>query len=155
MIGLICNLNTGSVTPQYHVVYDELFTTVPLQAELDKQQPANWIDLLTYSRDYALDDIEPGDIPELGIDWLSEEELQQKREWQRRREQRLNQLPAQPEGVAVPMRSEDDDDDDDEIPPLIVQDEEPEEEEPELQPVIPVAVQPPPEAPVLRRSQRI
>jgi len=31
--------------------------------------------LLTYSRDYALEDAEPGDIPELGIDWLSEEEL--------------------------------------------------------------------------------
>ena len=69
-----------------------------------------------YSRDYALDDVEPGDIPELGIDWLSEEELQQKWEWQCRREQWLNQLPAQPEGVAVSMQSKDDDDDNDEIP---------------------------------------
>jgi len=39
MIGLICNLTTGSVTPQYHIVYDELFTTVPSRAEFDQQQP--------------------------------------------------------------------------------------------------------------------
>jgi len=153
-IGLICNLTTGSVTLQYHVVYNELFTTVPSRAEFDQQQPANWIDLLTYSRDYALEDVEPGDIPELGIDWLSEEELQQKQEWQHCREQRLNRLPAEPEGVIAPMRTEDDDDDDDEVPALVVQDEEPDEEEQEPEPVVPAAVQPP-EAPVLHRSQCI
>jgi len=57
-IGLICNLTTGSVTLQYHIVYNELFTTVTSRAEFDEQQPANWIDLLTYSRDYAQDDVE-------------------------------------------------------------------------------------------------
>jgi len=48
-----------------------------------------------------MEDVEPGDIPELGINWLSEEELQQKQEWQQHREQRINQLPVQPEGVLV------------------------------------------------------
>ena len=98
-IGLICNLKTGSVTPQYHVVYDELFTTVPSRVEFDEQQLANWIDLLMYSHDYALEDVPNEDIPELGIDWLSKEELHQKQEWQHCREQRLNQLPREPEGV--------------------------------------------------------
>ena len=28
IIGLILNLRTGSITPQYHVVYEDLFTTV-------------------------------------------------------------------------------------------------------------------------------
>ena len=28
MIGLVLNLATGAVTPQYHVIYDEQFTTV-------------------------------------------------------------------------------------------------------------------------------
>ena len=28
-IGRICNIQTGHISPQFHVVYDELFTTVP------------------------------------------------------------------------------------------------------------------------------
>ena len=108
-----------------------------------------------YSRDYALEDVEPGDIPELGIDWLSEEELQQKQEWQEHcREQQLNQLPAEPEGVIAPMQTEDDNDDDNEVPAPVVQDEEPDEGEQEPEPVVPAAIQPP-EAPVLCQSQCI
>ena len=149
-IGLIRNLATGSVTPQYHVVYDELFTTVPSTVNYDEQVPANWIDLLTYSRDYALDD-EVEDVPELGIDWLNEDELREKQERIRRRAQGLNRLPDLPEGVATPLRG-DDDDDDDEIPPVIVQDVEPDDEDNDaegLQPAIdddpapPVVVQQP------------
>ena len=58
-IGLIRNLRTGNVTPQFHVVYDERFHTV---AGADQPIAADtWFTLFTYARDYHLyeDDIPP------------------------------------------------------------------------------------------------
>ena len=48
MIGLLRNIQTGSVTPQFHVVFDELFTTVH---SLDEDNPT-WVELFTSERDY-------------------------------------------------------------------------------------------------------
>jgi hypothetical protein len=48
MIGLLRNIQTGSVTPQFHVVFDELFTTVH---SLDEDDPT-WVELFTSERDY-------------------------------------------------------------------------------------------------------
>jgi hypothetical protein len=62
-IGLIGNLDTGAVSPQYHVVYDELFTSVHghlTDAVLDAQE---WNDMLGLKGlEYNVDPIdEPGD----------------------------------------------------------------------------------------------
>ena len=35
MVGRILNLDSRAVSPQFHVVYDDLFTTVPVDDSLD------------------------------------------------------------------------------------------------------------------------
>jgi hypothetical protein len=62
-IGLIGNLDTGAVSPQYHVVYDELFTSVHghlTDAVFDTEE---WNDMLNLKGlEYNVDPIdEPGD----------------------------------------------------------------------------------------------
>ena len=44
-VGLVCNLNTGYISPQYHLVYDEWFETV---TAMDESPPQNWNDLCTF-----------------------------------------------------------------------------------------------------------
>jgi hypothetical protein len=62
MIGMIGNLDTGAVSPQYHVVYDELYTSVHghlTDALFDSEE---WNDMLNLKRlEYNVDPInEPG-----------------------------------------------------------------------------------------------
>ena len=47
-IGLLRNLQTGSINPQFHVVFDELFTTVHSVDEDDE----TWIELFVSEREY-------------------------------------------------------------------------------------------------------
>jgi Reverse transcriptase (RNA-dependent DNA polymerase) len=111
-IGLIRNLRTGNISPQFHVVYDEWFTTVPSDVnEAEIEPPENWHDLLREARELITDEIVE-DIPEdVHPDWLSDEELQQReRLVQNRRQQQIN-LPEIPPEDVVP-----DEDDDQEIP---------------------------------------
>ena len=81
-IGCILNLNTGWVSPQYHVVYDNLFTTVP-NAEsgglLDLQNfnADSWSRLIETGLERVIDDIEYDCrgrrlLPELHDDWLTD-----------------------------------------------------------------------------------
>ena len=42
-VGLIQNLQTGSITPQYHVVYDDFFETVHSSAD---KEPDSWTELV-------------------------------------------------------------------------------------------------------------
>ena len=45
-VALVMDLQTGHVTPQFYVTFDDGFTTVPF---LDKQDtPPNWTDLFQY-----------------------------------------------------------------------------------------------------------
>ena len=109
-IGLIRNLRTEYVTPQWHVAYDERFTTVPTAAVDDDEIEALWIDIFNDTRDYYGDpDSEhPEDEPpELDDEWLEDDERAARRRRQRRvnndnRDQQRNQ-----------DDSEDSDDDDD------------------------------------------
>ena len=48
MIGILRNIQTGSITPQFHVVYDEHFTTVH---SLEEDNPT-WVELFISERDY-------------------------------------------------------------------------------------------------------
>ena len=48
-IGLIRNLRSGSITPQYHVAYDDLFTTVTNESPggtSQEQQIKDWTDII-------------------------------------------------------------------------------------------------------------
>ena len=54
-IGLICNLCTGSILPQFHVVYDNWFETVTSLTRGDVAPP-EWDKLLVQSREQAIFD---------------------------------------------------------------------------------------------------
>jgi hypothetical protein len=69
-VGLVKNLRTGSITPQYHIVCDELFTTI--HGTADSTVPSTCENLLTLSHLDALDDDTIG--PPLHKDWLTEAE---------------------------------------------------------------------------------
>ena len=45
-VGLVLNLLPGSISPQYHVVFDEMFYTVMISTSED---PEVWIRLVTSS----------------------------------------------------------------------------------------------------------
>ena len=49
-VALVMNLQTGHVTPQFHVVFDDGFTTVPY---LEKENaPPNWVDLFNHHTEH-------------------------------------------------------------------------------------------------------
>jgi hypothetical protein len=119
-IGLIRNLRTGSVSPQFHVVYDEWFSTIPSNANENEQAvPLNWNDLIvSESARHRIRDDEVDALPDhLDNEWLTDDERLEKERNQRRLQQGRNLLlPIQPaEVLPVP-------DDDDEIPVAPVDD---------------------------------
>jgi hypothetical protein len=66
-IGLIRNIRTGYISPQFHVVYDEEFTTVATESTIDLQE--HWIDLFLNSREAYLDNHDESvDGPLPGLD---------------------------------------------------------------------------------------
>jgi hypothetical protein len=71
-VGLIRNLQTGTITPQFHLVFDNYFETVHSG---DDQEPERWNELLQFSRFQAGYDKEDY-VPELTDEWLSQEDLQ-------------------------------------------------------------------------------
>ena len=71
-VALVLNLNTGLVSPQYHVVFDDTFSTV--EYIRSKKEPSNWSNLCkNHSEDYRMDAL-PGtntveDIRQEMTDW--------------------------------------------------------------------------------------
>ena len=53
-IGLIRNIKTGYISPQFHLIYDELFQTVTRSDDQIKAEL--WIDLVKNEREHLLDD---------------------------------------------------------------------------------------------------
>ena len=53
LVALVLNVKTGGISPQFHVVYDELFETVTSEMEIDMEE--KWIELFKGSRDLYLD----------------------------------------------------------------------------------------------------
>jgi transposase InsO family protein len=79
LVGLIRNMNTQYITPQFHVVYDELFTTVTSDQSHDMTE--TWIDLFKDSRESYIeghDETTDGPIPALHDHWLTLEEQEQR-----------------------------------------------------------------------------
>ncbi len=69
---MVLNPWMGHVLPQYHVVFDDLFTTIPFMEK--SEVPPNWADLVERSQEHVTDEHyelaktwlfpthEPGDI---------------------------------------------------------------------------------------------
>ena len=75
-MSLIRNIRTGYINPQFHVVFDEQFTTVASEAEIDLSE--SWTDLFFNSRGHYLkghDVSADGPIPQLDPDFASVDKL--------------------------------------------------------------------------------
>ena len=71
-VPLVLNPSTLHISPQFHVVFDDLFTTVLSQAEED-HPPPEWSDLCITSRYQS--DFDHNDPVRLDDEWLSSDEL--------------------------------------------------------------------------------
>ena len=69
--GLVLNLLTGLVSPQYHVVFDDMFSTVMSSTSED---PEVWIRLVTSSNSRIQVMLDQEDNPELEGEWLTADE---------------------------------------------------------------------------------
>ena len=75
-VGLVRNLKTNNISPQYHVVYDSYFETVHSDS---LTPPEVWDELLIFNR-YQANFDENEYVPELSNEWLSPEEIIAKQE---------------------------------------------------------------------------
>ena len=75
IVGLIHNLKTVRIGPQFNVVYDSNFETVNGNNETPPEIWTELIALNSFRSDYENEDY----IPELDQEWFSEEELQQQK----------------------------------------------------------------------------
>jgi hypothetical protein len=126
LVGLVRNLTTEHVSPQWHLVYDERFETVCSTDEDNVEESEIWTSLFNdpESRDWYFDEssTNPTDtIPELDDEWLDDSETTEtgNTRRRRRRSRRLQQLrqaqqAADPE---APTDGDTDSDSDDSVPP--------------------------------------
>ena len=70
-VGLVLNLLTGSISPQYHVVFDDMFSTVMASTAKD---PEVWIRLVTSRNSRIQVMLDQEDDPELDEEWLTADE---------------------------------------------------------------------------------
>ena len=70
-VGLVLNLLTGSISPQFHVVFDDMFSTVMSSTATD---PEVWITLVTSKNSRIQVMLDQEDDPELDDEWLTAHE---------------------------------------------------------------------------------
>jgi len=90
-VPLVLNLDSGHVSPQFHVVFDDWFSTVSSDGEAkdDELESPEWINMFSNERfQVALD---PDEDIELNEEWLTEMERLEKH--QRAADRMANQLP--------------------------------------------------------------
>ena len=103
-VPLVLNLETGSITPQYHVVFDDHFSTVS-SVERENDPPEHWAELCLENTTYI-----PNDTPEttadvplgsgsLDLDWLSPDD----QEWAQRALTRQDAIRDTMQPVSVPI----------------------------------------------------
>ena len=81
-VPLVLNLQTGSITPQYHVVFDDFFSTVS-SIERETDPPEHWSDLCLDNSTYIPTDSLEQDVHNnqtffLDDEWLTPDELMRK-----------------------------------------------------------------------------
>jgi hypothetical protein len=118
-VPLIMNLSTLTITPQFHVVFDDWFTSVNSTRPDEPISDLVWNDLFENSRyQYFFDD---DDDVELDSEWLTENERAQRehqdRDTQIRQHQRKEAQPKFPEQEAVEKDSTIHEEPPDEAPP--------------------------------------
>jgi hypothetical protein len=89
-VGRILNLTTGNVSPQYHCVYDDLYTTVPNAdsggiLDLASFETSKWTELVAAGSEKLLHDDDADDTPELHDEWLTPSELEDRQRQQAHR----------------------------------------------------------------------
>ena len=70
-VGLVLNPLTGSISPQYHVVFDDMFSNVMISTAPDQEL---WIRLVTLGNSRIQVMLEQEDDPELDEEWLTADE---------------------------------------------------------------------------------
>ena len=70
-VGLVINLLTGSISPQYHVVFDDMLSTVRISTAVDTEV---WIRLVTSRNSSIQVMLDQEDDPELDDEWLTADE---------------------------------------------------------------------------------
>lgn len=68
-VGLIRNLRTNNISPQFHVVYDDFFATVHAD---EAEAPPEWEELLTFNRSRSEYDDEDY-VPDLTDEWVDDQ----------------------------------------------------------------------------------
>jgi hypothetical protein len=81
-VPLVLNLGTLAITTQFHLVFDDLFTTVP-SIERETEPPDHWADLCHENSTHIMVDSPKEHVVD---EWLNEEELELKRRRQNRDE---------------------------------------------------------------------
>ena len=66
--GLVLNLLTGSISPQYHALFDDMFSTVVISTSVDTEF---WIRLVTLRNSRIQVMVDQEDDPELYDEWLT------------------------------------------------------------------------------------
>ena len=67
-VGLVINLLTGSISPQYHVVFDDMLSTITISTAA---YPEAWITLVTPRNSRIQVMLDQEDDPELDDEWLT------------------------------------------------------------------------------------
>ena len=68
-VGLVLNLLTGSISPQFNVAFDDMFSTVMISTAAD---PEVWIMLVTSRNSRIQVMLDQEDDPELDDEWLTD-----------------------------------------------------------------------------------
>ena len=96
-VGLIRNFKTGNITTQFHVTYDDFFTTAA-STNTNISLEETWPHLFQFmSEDLRGEDEQRDDLPELSSDWLTELE----------QEGRRNRHPDRPARLGIRMSNDD------------------------------------------------
>ena len=78
-IGCILNLRSGFISPQYHVIYDGLFSTVPNAESGGTLEPvldgSFWHKLIDTGYESLLTDDDDDPLPDLHPNWLTDTEI--------------------------------------------------------------------------------
>jgi len=74
-IPVVLDLTSGAITAQFHVVFDDLFTTVPSIVREDEQPPDHWEQLWLENSSFTLVDSPPNSNRKI---WLNAEEKELK-----------------------------------------------------------------------------